>query len=140
MVFGALIGGGDLSTLTPRASDDGLRVTLDYGQVGMGISGRRRPCSQSCSERTLKPNRAAKVRLALERRSITIRVTEPEREQLASEASQAGMLLTQYIRQRCGLHVRTTSLPGTDERENEADDAWERLKRLGLDARHYFEH
>jgi hypothetical protein len=83
--------------------------------------------------------RGRPVRLALERRSITIRVTEPEREQLASEAREAGMLLTQYIRERCGLQVRTTSLPGTDERENEADDAWERLKRLGFDPKGYFE-
>ena len=69
---------------------------------------------------------------------MTIRVTEPERERLAGEASQAGTLLTQYIRNRCGFQVRTTSLPGTDERENEADDAWERLKRLGFDPRQYF--
>ena len=83
--------------------------------------------------------RGRPVRLALERRSVTMRVTEPEHEQLAAEASKAGMLLTQYIRQRCGLQVRTTSLPGTDERENEADDAWERLKRLGLKPQDYFE-
>ncbi len=83
--------------------------------------------------------RGRPVRLALERRSVTIRVTEPEHEQLAGEASKAGMLLTQYIRKGCGLQVRTTSLPGTDERENEADDAWERLKRLGLKPEDYFE-
>ena len=82
--------------------------------------------------------RGRPVRLALERRSVTIRVTDPEREQLANEATKAGMLLTQYIRKRCGLQVRTTSLPGTNERENEADDAWERLKRLGLIPRDYF--
>jgi hypothetical protein len=39
---------------------------------------------------------------------------------------------------RCGRQTRNTSLPGTDERENEADDAWERLKRLGLEPQDYF--
>ena len=82
--------------------------------------------------------RGRPVQAALERRSITIRVTDAEREQLTGEASQAGALLTQYIRTRCGLQIRTTSLPGTDERENEADDAWERVKRLGLNADDYF--
>jgi hypothetical protein len=49
------------------------------------------------------------------------------------------MLLTQYIRRRCGPRFRTTSLPGSDEREDEADDARERLKRIGLDPQKYFE-
>ncbi len=82
--------------------------------------------------------RGRPVRLARERRSVAIRVTESEREQLAGESSNVGMLLTQYIRKRCDLQVRTTSLPGTDERENEADDAWERLQRLELKPRDYF--
>jgi len=81
---------------------------------------------------------ARRPTLALERRSITIPLTDQEHEQLAGEARQAGIRLGQYIRTRCGLMVRETSLPGTDERGNEEDDAWERLKRLGLNPEEYF--
>ncbi len=38
----------------------------------------------------------------------------------------------------CGFLVRNTSLPGSDERYREEDDAWERLKRLGLNPQDYF--
>jgi hypothetical protein len=65
---------------------------------------------------------------ALERRSITLALADPEREQLIGEARQAGTTLPQYIRTRCSLKIRNTSLPGTDE----ADDAWQILKGLGL--------
>jgi hypothetical protein len=81
---------------------------------------------------------ARRPTLALERRSITIAITDAEQEQLAWEARQAGTALAQYIRTRCGLLVRETSLPGTDQRGDEEDDAWERLKRLGLTPEEYF--
>ncbi len=57
---------------------------------------------------------------------------------MAGEASQAGQRLAQFVRTRCGFQVRNSSLPGTDEREDEADDAWERLKGLGLEPQDYF--
>jgi hypothetical protein len=47
--------------------------------------------------------------------------------------------LPQYIRTRCGWQVRQTSLPNTAERDSEEDDAWERLRRLGLEPEKYFE-
>ena len=75
---------------------------------------------------------------ALERRSVTVVLTDQKCERVASEASQAGQRLAQFVRTRCGFQVRNSSLPGTDEREDEADDAWERLKRLGLDPKDYF--
>jgi hypothetical protein len=81
---------------------------------------------------------ARRPTLALERRSITIAVTEEEHEQLAGDARQARTTPAQHIRTRCGLLVRETSLPGTDERGDEEDDAWERLKRLGLTPEEYF--
>ena len=81
---------------------------------------------------------APRPELALERRSITLPLTGPEHEQLLGEARQAGTSLPQYIRTRCGFKVRNTSLPNTDERENEEDDAWQILKGLGLKPEDYF--
>ncbi len=75
---------------------------------------------------------------ALERRSVTVVLTDQEYERVAGEASQAGQRLAQFVRTRCGFQVRNSSLPGTDEREDEADDAWERLKGLGLEPQDYF--
>jgi hypothetical protein len=79
------------------------------------------------------------VRSALERRTVTIRVTKEMRDRLMAEARDACMILTQYIRKRCGFGPRTSSLPGTDQRYREEDDAWERLKRMGLNPKDYFE-
>lgn len=81
---------------------------------------------------------ARRPTLAMERRSVTVPLTDHEHEHLAGEAQQSGLRLAQYIRTRCGLLVRETSLPGTDERGDEEDDAWERLKRLGLTPEEYF--
>ena len=75
---------------------------------------------------------------ALERRAITVPLTDPEREQLVGEARQAATTLAQYMRTRCGFKPRNSSLPGTDEREDEEDDAWEILNRLGLNPQDYF--
>ena len=75
---------------------------------------------------------------ALERRAITVPLTGPEREQLVGEARQAATTLAQYMRTRCGFKPRNSSLPGTDEREDEEDDAWEILKGLGLNPQDYF--
>ena len=82
--------------------------------------------------------RARRPSRAMERRSITVPLTGDEREQLLAEARQAGTRLAQYIRSRAGFQIRNTSLPGTDERGNEEDDAWERLKRLGHNPQEYF--
>lgn len=76
--------------------------------------------------------------MALDRLSVTIIVTEAERAQLDAGATAAGVSIPQYIRTRCGFDVRWTSLPNTEERDHEEDDAWERLKRLGLKPEDYF--
>jgi len=49
-----------------------------------------------------------------------------------------GLNLPQYIRTVLGFHVRWYSNPGSDTRQAEADDAWERLQRLGLEPEKYF--
>ncbi len=57
-----------------------------------------------------------------------------ERGRLLAEAYQAGVgSLPQYIRSGAGLQIRSMSLPNTTEREDEEDDAWNRLQGLGLD-------
>ncbi len=94
---------------------------------------------EAARSRPAQPPRGRPVRLALERRSVTVRLTDQAREQLLADASQAGTTLQQYIRKRCGFQIRNSSVPGTDEREDEQDDAWERLKRLGLNPQDYFE-
>jgi hypothetical protein len=75
---------------------------------------------------------------ALMRMSVTIMVTDTERAELDAEATVAGLSIPQYVRTRCGLEVRWTSLPGTDDRAREEDDAWQRLQRLGLNPPNYF--
>jgi len=75
---------------------------------------------------------------ALDRLGVTITVTEAERADLEARATAAGLSISQYIRTRCGFQVRWTSLPNTEERDREEDDAWERLRRLGLTPEEYF--
>jgi hypothetical protein len=74
--------------------------------------------------------------MALDRLSVTIIVTDAERAQL--RAAGPGLSLPQYIRTRCGWQVRQTSLPNKPERDSEEDDAWERLRQLGLKPEKYF--
>lgn len=66
-------------------------------------------------------------------------VTDGEHEQPAGDARQARTTPARHIRTRCGLQVRKASLPGTDQRGDEEDGACERLKRLGLKPKEYFE-
>ncbi|MGB9619281.1 MAG: hypothetical protein ACPL7K_02590 [Armatimonadota bacterium] len=75
---------------------------------------------------------------ALERLSVTITVTEAEHADLRAWAADAGLSIPQYIRTQCGFQVRWSSLPNTEEREREEDDAWERLQRLGLNPGEFF--
>jgi hypothetical protein len=77
--------------------------------------------------------------MVLDRLSVTIMVTDEERAHLDVGASAAGLSFPQYIRTRCGWQVRQTSLPNTPERDSEEDDAWERLRQLGLEPEKYFE-
>jgi hypothetical protein len=76
--------------------------------------------------------------MALDRMAFTIMVTDEERAHLDVGASAAGLSFPQYIRTRCGWQVRQTSLPNTPERDSVEDDAWERLRQLGLEPERYF--
>ena len=76
--------------------------------------------------------------MALDRMAVTIMVTETERARLLAEAGLVGLSLAQFVRTRCGWLVRQTSLPNTEGRYREEDDAWERLQRLGLEPKNFF--
>jgi hypothetical protein len=93
---------------------------------------------EAARDQAAPPPRGRPVLHALERRSVTIRIAEPAREKLLVQAREAGTTLAQYMRTRCGFLLRNSSLPGTDERGEEEDDAWERLKALGLIPQDYF--
>jgi hypothetical protein len=75
---------------------------------------------------------------ALERMSVTVVLTGEEYAELQRLSREAGTTVPQFIRTRCGFEIRNTSLPDTPEREREEDDAWDRLRRLGLDPQSYF--
>jgi len=87
------------------------------------------------------PPRQAGHVMALDRLKFSIETTEEEFTGLLAQAqAHEGWALTvpQYIRTRCGFLVRFTSLPNTEERDREEDDAWDRLRRLGLKPEEYF--
>lgn len=69
---------------------------------------------------------------ALERIAVTVVLTGEECVELRSRSREIGTTLPQYIRTRCEFEIRNTSLPNTPEREREEDDAWDRLRRLGI--------
>ena len=79
------------------------------------------------------------VRMALDRRSITVYLSPEDHATLKANGRQAGLSLPQYMRTRCGYPVRHVSMPGTEDRDREIDEAWEILRRLGLNADDYFE-
>jgi hypothetical protein len=126
------VNGAEWLELDARARDAGLTIPA-YVRTACGLP----PWITRGAEMAGRASSGLRPEAALERRSITIVVTEQEREQLRDEAGT--LTLAQHVRTRCGFAVRHTSLPGTDEREDEADDAWERLKRLGLEPKDYFE-
>ena len=89
-----------------------------------------------------QPASGRPVRLALERRTVTIHLTPEEHADLDARDSipnGPGLPLPQFIRTLLGLEVRFSSMPESDERVREVDDAWDRLMRLGLDPKDYFE-
>ena len=79
------------------------------------------------------------MRLALERRTITVYLSPEDHTALKDQSRQAGLSLPQYIRTRCGLPVRWVSMPGTDDRDREEDEGYVILRELGLPADDYFE-
>ncbi len=76
--------------------------------------------------------------MAMDRIGVGLTVTSDEYDELHRQTSAAGLSVPQYIRTRCEFPVRWSSLPGTQEREQEEDEAWQRLKRLGLKPQEYF--
>ena len=75
---------------------------------------------------------------ALERLTVTVILTGDEYNGMLLRSRDAGTTVPQYVRTQCGFEVRNTSLPNTPEREQEEDDAWDRLRRLGLDPQGFF--
>jgi hypothetical protein len=75
---------------------------------------------------------------ALERLTVTVILTGDEYNGMLLRSRDAGTTVPQYVRTQCGFEVRNTSLPNTPERDQEEDDAWGRIQRLGLDPRRYF--
>lgn len=126
--------GAEYLELMDGCATTGARSLPQYVRFRCGL-----PAAMVANARSPAEPRRSPVRLALERRSITISVDEDERSELDAGARAAATTIPQYIRTRCGFLKRNTSLPGTDERGNEEDDAQERLKRLGLNPDAYFE-
>jgi len=78
---------------------------------------------------------------AIERHTVSFQLTGPEYAALNDQASLPngpGLSIPQYVRTRCGLPVRYASMPHTEGRDREEDEAWEILDRLGLNADDYF--
>ncbi len=134
IAVGIQLNGAEYMDLLKQAGDVNLSLPA-FVLVRCGVETWREEAART---RPAPPMRSRPVRLALERRSVTVPLTGEAHDQLVAEARQAGLRLAQYMRVRCGLLARETSLPGTDERGDEEDDAWERLKRLGLDPQEYF--
>jgi hypothetical protein len=87
------------------------------------------------------PPRGRPVRLALERRTVTIHLTAEQYAALDARDSipnGPGLPIPQFIRTLLGFEVRFSSMPESDERVREIDDAWDRLQRLGLKPEEYF--
>jgi hypothetical protein len=90
-------------------------------------------------EMASRPRQAARrPSQALERLTVTVILTGDEYDGMLLRSRDAGTTVPQYVRTRCGFEVRNTSLPNTPEREQEEDDAWDRLRRLGLEPQGFF--
>ena len=75
---------------------------------------------------------------ALDKWRLTITFNQAERLDLEARARAAGQAVHNYVRQQLGYPPRYASAQGTEQAEREADEAWEVLKRLGLDPKDYF--
>jgi hypothetical protein len=96
---------------------------------------------EAARRRPAPPPRGRPVRLALERRSVTMHLTPEEYSDLDARDAVPrgpGLPLPQFVRTLLGFEVRFASLPESDERVREEDDAWQRFQRLGLNPEEYF--
>lgn len=71
----------------------------------------------------------------LDRRVLRVTLNVAEMLDLEARAREAGQSVNNYVRTRLGLMERNVGKPSEGERHREEDDAWERLERLGLNAR-----
>lgn len=128
------INGAEYIELAKRSEDEGVTmpayIRMRCGLPAWNARGREMAGRTSAIKKNV---------MALDRLSVTIMVTDEERAHLDISASAVGLSFPQYIRTRCGWQVRQTSLPNTPERDSEEDDAWERLRQLGLESEKYFE-
>ncbi|MFZ5926329.1 MAG: hypothetical protein ACOYX1_02665 [Acidobacteriota bacterium] len=128
------VNGAEYLELHAAARQAGLTIPA-YMRTRCGLE----PWSARARERHGRAQPGSRTpTMALERLSVTVTFTEAEHAHLAALALAEGLSNPQYIRARCGFQVRWSSLPNTEEREREEDDAWERLQRLGLDPEEYF--
>ena len=75
---------------------------------------------------------------ALDKWRLTITFNHAERLDLEARARAAGQSVHNYVRQQLGYPPRYTGVQAAEQTEREADEAWEILKRLGLDPNGYF--
>jgi len=78
--------------------------------------------------------RGRPVRLALARRTVTVHFTPEDYATLVARDSipnGSGLPVPQFIRTLLGFVGRFSSMPESEERLREVDDAWDRLRRLG---------
>lgn len=128
------VNGSEYLELEAHAKDAGLTVPA-YVRSRCGLEPwPYRTREMLARARTIR----ATTPMALDRLSVSLNVTAQEHEAIGREASAAGLSVPQYVRTRCELPVRWSSALGSEARENEADEAWERLKRLGLKPEEYF--
>ena len=123
-------------------------LELDKKRAGTGLSlpsyvvttcGYEQWRLEAARRRLERPSRRRPVRHALERRSVTIILSRGDFEDLWWWSAPSGLTLPQFIRKLLGFEVRNDSNPDILARTREEDDAWERLKRLGLEPAEYFE-
>ena len=124
--------GAEYLELEAGCDRDGARSLPQYVRFRCGLA------AAMVSKRGNATVRRSPVQFALERRTVTITVDKADRAELDAASTAAGISLPQYIRTKCGCEVRNTSLPNTEERDHEEEDAWDRLRRLGVDPQAYF--
>jgi hypothetical protein len=77
--------------------------------------------------------------MAMDRIMVTFPLSIEEYAALGKRRAEAFCnTMPQVARTLCGFRVRYASQPGTDAREDEMDDAWDLLRRLGLNPAEYF--
>ena len=130
------INGAEFMELDVRSREAGLTIPA-YVRTRCGLE----PWIARGREMQGRALPAGRPVLALDRMPVTITATDEEYASLAAQArlpNGPGLSIPQFVRTRCGFEVRQTSLPNTEERDREEDNAWDRLRRLGLEPKDYF--